>query len=139
MLPKVSKVGLTLGHWLASSTEEAQPPQEASESSASDGDLPQGAGFREPAPDPQWRQASSAPPSPQDPQPQSAEKDSENPIPTPPPSDQLESANWTALHDELLRHPISSRPQGLRKYRQASGTKRSVQRFKKGVVVDKAG
>ena len=125
MLTRLKQINQTVGHWLSSSVSPSRSAQEPSESEKTDGDLPNGAGFREPPADPHWRK-----------QEEEEEKSSTQDEPKP---SELGSVQWSELQEKFKDQPSTSRPTGLTRYRQTPGSHRSIKRFRKGIVLDKAG
>ncbi|MBU6374432.1 MAG: hypothetical protein KGQ59_00395 [Bdellovibrionales bacterium] len=130
MLTRLKQINPTVGHWLSSSSSPTRSAQEPTESEKTDGDLPNGAGFREPPADPHWRR------------PEEEEEKRENEKPSAqdePKRSELGSVQWSELQGKLKEQPCTSRPTGLTRYRQTPGSHRSIKRFRKGIVLDKAG
>ena len=124
MLTRIPKVSQTLGHWLSQAEPSEHVTPAAAESQASDGDLPQGAGFREPPPDSQWR-------NPQDKKSESTHEESQ--------PAEMSSEHWSELHAKLSQGPATPKPAGLTRYRETPGSRRSTKKFRKGIVLDEAG
>jgi len=130
MLSRLARISQSLGHWLSPAAALHPDLLEAAGSEATEGDLSDGSGFREPPPDPEWRR--------------SAEQDSVGLThgwadrSEPDSVSRPEAPNWAELHEELQRHPLRSVRTALSRYRQTPGSRKAAQRFRKGIVLDEA-
>ncbi len=137
MATRVPWVDQGLGHWLSRAVYPRATLDAPLPTDATDGNPSDGAGFREPPPEPDWM--SSDGDNPTTPTEAARHPPREHNEPRPSSKRPLDPIGWTQLQQEIRRTPRLSATAGLRRYRQSTQGSGKTKRFRKGIVVDDAG